>query len=282
MKKTSILLLTTAVLVGCSNNNNKSNTSKKSINRQAQLLERKFNPIIHGDWVNKEYIDKITETNSPEAAAEVSGFITELSIDTTGIKNDSLYAGANYGNHEGGGITTKFKPGKRPSTLRFNGYSDSYDLGYSIKNGDTTLILYYRNADTKHAGKTVYIKSVNKITDVADRTETLDGVNYLINKRLIAGQYVATDSLGAKSDMVFTSGGKVKGLSNFKTYYIQDDFVGPESNLDEIIFELYQKNQVDYAFKIKADTLSIFTTRENADSTELYYNKLVYKLVRSK
>ncbi len=154
-------------------------------------------------------------------------------------------------------------------------------MGYSIKNGDTTLVLYYLNADKK-LEKSVYVKSYNQIDDLADKSDYLDEVDYLINKGLIAGKYSSTDSLGAKSDVIFTDGGKVSGLSEFKTYYIQDDFMGPMGNLDEIIFEMYKKGQKDYAFKLKADTLSIFSTKASVDSTELYYDKLVYKLVRSK
>jgi hypothetical protein len=283
MKRVFTLLLVPVMLAACSGNKKSPSddaTKHKAALGQMQALVQKLKPIIQGGWVNKAYIDKILKTKSPQAASDASGIITAMWIN---FKGDSLEIGANYNNHEGNVIKGKLKPGRRPFVLGFyndNGTDD--ELGYTFKNGDTVLLLYTHDAGTKRVIKTEYVKSLIRSDNFSDKTDYLDEVDYLINRGLIAGKYVNTDTLGAKSDVVFTNGGNVKGLSNFKTYYIQDDFTGPEENLDQIIFELYKKNQVDFAFKIKADTLSIFTTKESADSTELYYNKLVYKLVKSK
>ncbi len=113
MKKILTLFLLVSILAGCSCHH-KSKTLNGA-NSKTQYRMHKFNRIIQGAWVNKEYIDEVLKTRSPQAASGSAGFITALSIDTTNIKGDSLSVGVNLGNHEGTILITKFKlAGNRP------------------------------------------------------------------------------------------------------------------------------------------------------------------------
>jgi len=92
-----------------------------------------------------------------------------------------------------------------------------------------------------------------------------------------------TDSLGVVSKINFDPHEKVKGFFDFKTYHINIDLNSDVmDNLDEIAFDGFTKHYISYSFKIDADTLKIYDTRPNADSTELVLDKLKYKLVRVK
>jgi hypothetical protein len=107
------------------------------------------------------------------------------------------------------------------------------------------------------------------------------GIDYITNKKLITGKYTTTDSTGNRLKVEFNNNGKVSGFLNFKTYYINADFeAGLENNLDEIDFDVNTKKQKTFTFRFNADTLNLYDTYENADSTKLVLGKLKYKLVR--
>jgi hypothetical protein len=54
------------------------------------------------------------------------------------------------------------------------------------------------------------------------------------------------------------------------------------NNLDEIVFYFLGNNNTGYSFKINADTLSLYDTHPNADSTLSILGKRIYKLVKQK
>ena len=242
---------------------------------QSLILLQKFKPIINGVWVKSDYIDKINKTKSPLAAADLAVGITTMAINTDLTKGDSLVVLAGYGNHEGGNAIIKFKSGKTSSTIIFNGE----DLGYSIENGDTVLLVYEKIGDNKKPELVRYIKA--PITGKPD--ELGSGLYELVNKALVAGDYTFADSTGKVSKVNFSMNGKTSGLQDFKTYAIDVDLNnGPMENLDGIGFDVYTKKHVDYTYKIIGDTLNLYSTRVNADSTEDILDKLKYKLIRSK
>lgn len=278
MKNILFVALITTLFLSC-----KSNTKTKSESTAINPAEietgnliRKFKPIIGGSWVKSDYIDKVIKTQSPLVAADLATGLTVLVIDTQSVKGDSLITSAGWGNHEGGNLVLKFTPGKTKRTIKLG----NFDLGYYIRfrNDDTTLVLYDYNPEKNTTTTTRYIKALNK------KTKDLgDGMDYLVNKALIAGKYTATDSSGTQRNVSFTDRGGVSGLLNFLTYNIQNDFNGgPMTNLDEIIFDLYSPQQKRYTFKIARDTLKLYDIYANADSTLAVVGKLKYKLVRRK
>ncbi|MDP9081619.1 MAG: hypothetical protein M3O71_29760 [Bacteroidota bacterium] len=277
MKKKLILLLIISAFIACKSKN--SSTDKDSIinntysNKQSAELIQKFKPIIQGVWVKKDYIDKVVATKSPMTAADLASGLTTMYIETDSLKGDSMKVDAGWNNHEGSDLTLKFKPGKTSETILLG----DFDLGYSIKNGDTSIVLYGYDKEKNEHTTTWYVKAFNKQKNLGD------GMGYLINKGLIAGTYKMTDSIGKSSTVTFTALGKVSGFENLKTYSIQNDLGGePMNNLDNIMFDMDLKTRKDFTFKFNADTLSFYDTKANGDSTELLVDKLRYKFVRQK
>ncbi|WP_259065519.1 hypothetical protein HDF24_01995 [Mucilaginibacter sp. X4EP1] len=285
MKKIYLLLVVVIVFVACKSNEHaskKDSIKTTSVVDHSQKLIKKFKPIIQGVWVKKDYIDEIARTKSPLKAFDKAHHITTMIIEPELVKGDSLLIGVGYGNHEGGNLIVKFSPGHSASSiLAYNpgGRIDSsfYELKYLIKK-ETTLILYTFDQNKKLVDSAEYFR----VFDNQNGKELGYGTDYTVNKILISGNYILTDSLNRTSQITFTNDGNVSGLNNFKTFYISIDFTTPPNNLDEIIFDLYSKKNKSYAFNINADTVNLYNTSQSADSINLIKGKLVYKLVRLK
>ena len=278
MKKILSLVLTAVMLISCKSktklpdNDSAKNTTSSN---QAQELIKKFKPIIQGVWVKADYINKVIETKSPLASAGLATGLTIIYIDTNDIKQDSIVSMAGYGNHDGANVIIKFRPGKKPSTILFN----DGDLSYSIENGDTVLTFPQYNESKKQFILTKYIRILKKLAN-----DDLDfGMHFYINGKLVAGNYRLIDSAENQSNINFSDDGKVTGFLNFKSYIINIDLNSDANdNLDGIYFKTVHKENNNYTFKIIADTLNLYDTNENADSTELVLGKLKYKLVRKR
>ncbi|ASU32091.1 hypothetical protein [Mucilaginibacter xinganensis] len=270
------MLLIITFIAACKSNTKHGNVDSVavgSINSSSQVLISQFKPFIQGVWVKSDYIEKILATKSPLAAQDLASGLTTFNIQTDSIKGDSVKVAAGWNNHEGSELTLKFQQGKTEQTILLG----DFDLGYSIKNGDTTLVLYGYDKDKNEHTTTRYTKALNKQNGLSD------GMDFLINRGLIAGNYTLNNIPGNRGAITFTNDGKVTGLADFKTYALNTDFVaGPENNLDEILFNLYSKAQKSFTFKINKDTLNIFDTRESADSINLIVDKLEYKLIKQK
>jgi hypothetical protein len=222
-------------------------------------------------WVKQDYIEKVIKMQSPIQANDKVIGITTMHFNSATINGDSLIARVSYDNHQAGGVTLKFKNGKNPSAMPFG----ENELGYSIQNGDTTLILYqYYN---KQWVQTRYIKALKQSTG----NDLQEGINYLINKDLIAGTYSFTDSLGKIKDVTFNADGTVAGLLNFKRYFVENSFESKKmNNLDQITFNMFTSEEKPYTFKIDNNTLNLYEIKANADSTLLVRGKLKYQLLR--
>lgn len=279
MKKILFTFLVVSVFISCKSKTNPtvndSLVNNSPTKNQTDELIQKFKPFIQGVWVKADYFNKVIKTKSPLAAADEATGITTMYINTDHIKGDSIVVSAGIDNHEGGNPVLKFQPGKNPSSIIFN----DGELSYSVENGDTVLTLLQFDEAKKLLIKTKYIKALNKQAD----DDIGYGMNYIINKNLISGNYTLTDSLGIKTRVTFNNNGKVSYFPGLKTFFIDTDHGNdPMSNLDNIVFNFNTKNYAFYAFKINADTLNLYDTYANADSTELILGKLKYKLVRQK
>jgi hypothetical protein len=274
MKKTLILLLIITVATGCSStkDHEPGDSAKDAAtdNTQTQLLIKKFKPIVHGYWIRKDYIEKIMQTRSVLAASDLVG-AAEIEINTDEIEGDSLNVRVGD-NHETGNSTLKFIRGKKTSTLVFNGQ----DLSYSTKNGNTTLRLAFGDDTQKGFVFYTYIRAYKKLDkDFADMLE-----EYLGNV-LVAGDYRLIDSVKSTQKVHFDKHGIVNGFIDLDRYFINYDLNSDvNDNLDAIYFKGPNKKQMDFAFKISADTLKLYDTRENADSTSLLIGDLKYQFVR--
>ncbi|WP_183563639.1 hypothetical protein [Mucilaginibacter sp. SP1R1] len=277
MKNSPLLVLILSVFVSCKSNNKQpvqDATATPQTTNNTKLIIEKFKPIIQGVWVKSDYVDKVIKTKSPLAAADETAGMTTMYINTDKIMGDSLVVLAGD-NHEGTEFTLKFKAGKRKATILLG----SGELGYSINNGDTVLTTYI--PDENNSNKLIATNYRRALIKQGDNLGY--GLDYIINKGLIAGNYNSTDSAGNVSKVSFNAEGSVRGFLNFKTYNINIDLNSDVmDNLDEIGFDTDGKNGKSYSFKFNADTLKLYTTKPNADSTTAVLDKLKYKLVRQK
>lgn len=108
-------------------------------------------------------------------------------------------------------------------------------------------------------------------------------LDYFINQGLVTGKYWSTDSTGKKTNVEFLTDGKVKGFAQFVNYSIFNDLnIEPMTNIDEIFFDDGKKARKSYTFKITGDTLRLYSTKPNADSSLLEIEKLRYTLIRQR
>ncbi|MEO6851383.1 MAG: hypothetical protein ABI203_10550 [Mucilaginibacter sp.] len=282
MKNSFYTLLIFSLLISCKSNMKqpaKDTTLVKPINQTEELIE-KFKPIIQGAWVKKDYVEKVITTKSPLAAmTEADDFIL-IYINIKNIKGDSLVV-PDGNTHDGSQITIKFQSGKSPSTIKV---LEGGEIGYSIDKGDT--ILYYSRFDEQKK-KIITTKFVKVLQELPDNDLEF-GLNHAINKAIIAGNYLLTDSLGKVSKVSFNNDGRVSGFSDFSKYHVNFDLNSDAmDNLDEIFFSDEKKIRLNhlngaYSFKFDMDTLSLYSTHSNVDSTELILGKRIYKLQKQK
>lgn len=236
-----------------------------------QKLITKLKPILQGVWVKKDYIDKVISTRSPLLASDKVIGITTMHINSPETRGDSLPVLVTYDNKNPGGVILRFKQGKSKAGMPFG----ENELGYSIKNADTTLVLYqyYQNRWVL----TPYIRALRQSAG----NDLQDGINYLINKNLFAGRYSSTDIQGKKSDITFKDNGEISGFGAFTKYTVESSYDNKVmNNLDEITFNQFSSDEKTFIFKIDANTLNLFEVKPNANSTLLITGKLKYKLVK--
>jgi len=278
MKYIFYSLFTLSLFVSCKSNNN-GTTGADSARKagpadRSQILLSEFKPIIHGVWIKKDYLEKINRTRSVAAADDLKTGITEMCINTDSIHGDSIVLVAGYFNHDSGNVVIRFRPGKDPSSIQFNNGSLKYTIG-----ADTTITISEFDERKKQIVKTTFTRVLNK--QIENNLEY--GMTYAINRGIISGNYMMTDTAGETSKVAFTNDGKVSGFLDFSKYQVAFDLnEGPMDNLDEIYFDTRTKSLKTFSFKIDNDTLGLYTEYPNADSTELILGKRIYKLVKQK
>lgn len=239
--------------------------------QQIYSLIKKFAPFINGMWVKKEYIDKVAQTQSPLAAADQALDLTVMYIDTRKTQGDTLLVASGWGNHDGSDMQLVFRPGKDPATIQFgNG-----ELKYQIVKNDT-LLLWKHTEENNSITTTYFIKSKQY-----KGTQIGEAMDFMVNKVLISGAYTMADTLDTKRTVIFYDDGKVKNFPSFSTYSINIDLNSDAmDNLDGIGFDYRTKHHTAFTYKFIQDTLNIYTTYPNADSTLLEIGELKYKLIK--
>lgn len=227
-----------------------------------------FEPIMHGAWAKSSYVDKVIKTRSPLAATDQAQGITALLFDRNSIQGDSLLVLAGWGNHDSNEILLRFKQGTRDRSLLFG----AGEIQYTVVNKDTLLTIYLPDDKTHDIKATVYKRSPVK------KDELSSGLAYFINKGLVAGNYILKDKPGEIINFLAT--GEISNFLNFTSYSINIDLNSDAmDNLDQMTFD-YATGYKSYSFKVNADTLKLYETRPNADSTLLVLGKLKYTLIR--
>jgi hypothetical protein len=272
MKRIIYLPLILTILISCKGKDDQDGAADNRLNESPDLIHQ-FKPVIYGVWVKKNYIKKLVKSKSPLAAAERVTGITSLYIDTAKLKADSIIVPVSWNNHKGANVALKFQPGKNTTTIMLG----DDELSYSIKRNDTTLIIYHYDDATKETITSKYIRALN--TQPAGDFNY--GMNYMINKGLMAGKYNATDNAGKTYNVTFTEDGKVSGLPGLSTYFVQNDMTGAKQEVDVILFNRGTTNPIVYAFEKTKKTLNLYQTTAKADST-LTMGNVVYKLTSHK
>ena len=103
----------------------------------------------------------------------------------------------------------------------------------------------------------------------------------MVNKTLVSGKYRYIDSSGTKRIVTFNNNGKITGFNAYSTYTINCDFDAddPDREIDDIIFNLYEKGQQGFGYVIKGKELLLYDIK-NPDSTLPSLGKLRYKFSR--
>ena len=167
------------------------------------------------------------------------------------------------------------QPGSLPTNIGEGSFKHNYnELGFEIINSDTSLCIYQYHDKGKPSGKEQYLK--------VPRGEQ-DALQFMVNKELFSGVYQNLSEQGEKREVTFSDDGKICGLDNaYSSYYINTDFIADQDNdIDEMIMDLYGKNQHSFAFVIKADTLFLYNVNET-DVGPSTLGSLKYKLTRIK
>jgi hypothetical protein len=287
MKKLIFSCLILLLIISCKSNTKPTNANSLSATQPLNTTEaliQKFAPIIQGFWVKSDYVTAITHSRSPYASRKSLDGLAAIEIKMDSLKKESVLAGASLNNHEGYQFAVLFKAGHKSNSIEthmpdWNVNTNFYELGYTVNGKDTTLVMYHYNKNNRLLDSVAYTKVLNNYA-----YNYMDyGISYLTNKALISGRYTTTDSTGTALKVEFNDEGKVLGFLEFVKYDINTDFVaGPENDLDQIYFDDYEKNQKQFLFKIKADTLNLYDVNKSADSIHLVWGKLKYKLVRVK
>jgi hypothetical protein len=271
MKYIKTLFYCSIILISCETPTSSADNQGSD---KTEGLKKTFNPIIDGIWVETTYIEDISRTKSPSKSQDSLSSMVELDIETNEITGDSLEVGA-PSIHEGTSFILYFRQGTKETSLPTNivdydTRTNFYEFGYVIMNNDTALVIYHFDKNRKLLDETKYIK-VPKNSEGA--------LQYMVNKTLFSGIYDASDTAGNKMKIRFTNDGSVKGLPNFKRYYVLTDFVAePENKLDEVCFDIQTKNQTCYAYKIIGDTINLYETTENEEDS--LPGSLKYRLVK--
>ena len=280
MKNTFYAFIIICLLFSC-----KSNTKQKaqdtlksqSVDNQSKDLIKKDLSIMQGLWVKKDFINKITKTRSVLTAMDEAFDLITIYIDKDNIKGDSLVAPTGN-SHEGSQITLHLQNGSTPESIKV---FEGGEVGYSFEHGDTILFFTRFDDSNKKPITTKYIKALNTIPKPDGYLGS--GIDYLINKALVSGNYIMTDTTGSSAKVSFTNDGKVSGFLNYSKYGINFDLNSDVmDNLDEISLDGHTKNHASFSYKIIGDTLSLYNTHPNTDSTELILGKRIYKLVKQK
>lgn len=258
-------------------------TTQPALSATAAAKWQRVAPFLRGVWIKTDYLTAIRRTRSALAASTTLSDIVALSIDPRQAAGDSLSIGASLNNHEGASFKAILRQAQQLTSLPitwpdYEQPTNFYELSYLVAAPDTVVLLNKYNQQKR------LLQSVrfSRIPGVPfSETAPSDGLQYFVNRQLLAGTYTATDAKGNKKQVKFTPTGQVEGLDGFRQYYIATDFVVTvENNLDNLIFDLGTKRQQDFVYTISRDTVRLYQAR--VQDPDLLRGPLQYTLVRAR
>lgn len=250
-------------------------------------LARQLSPLVNGVWVKAAYLDALARTRSPQAVARTpaAADITAFALDLSRPQTDSVAFDAILNNHEGGAMQVYLRPGRRAQSLpvSYVDYDDQgsrYELSYGQQAADTILRLDKYDQQNRLRESVAYRRVRFRPSGGAEEPALNQGLERAVRQAVLAGRYAGTDSLGRAVQVQFAPDGRVSGLAAFRTYDVNIDFIGPESNLNTLFFDQYTDRQRTLAYSFRRDTLRLYAVRPDAEHINLQPAKLHYTLVR--
>jgi len=254
------------LILSCKKEANSAQTDADS--SKVTSLKKQFLPVIQGNWVAADYITKLQSTKSPYKAYEELHGLAALVIDGAAVTGDSLIAHVNYNNHEDGTIPLYFKSGKTKNSLTtgykyFDDSSHTYELTYSINKTDTLLVINHYD----ETGKLSSFKKYSRVGNTVTPKNTGWGIENIVNKTLIAGNYIIEGTKPAVK-VSFTADGKVTGFEGLESYVVGTDFATNDPDeLPPTDYIYFKKGGVSestsYTFKILGNTLLLSGSNEH-------------------
>lgn len=267
------LIASLALLASCAND--------KTANADGGDTIANFASIFNGSWVLTDYITAIETTKSPLKSANKLNGIVSLVIDAT-APTDSVNVGASLNNHEGYGFTTYLTTGQKPNSLKTNipDYdtpSNFYELGHETINDQIHLVLYHYTADNSLIDKQLF----TKVTDPHPDGDVAWGIQYIVNEKLFAANYLLIDSTGTATKVTLNSDGTLVGYPAFRSYYVFTDFIATEASFDGMAMNMYEDDSASFALQFNKDTTYLYSTVGDEYGPEpLQLGEIKYKLVR--
>jgi hypothetical protein len=251
MKKISALLLLVGLFYACNNQN-------KPAYKVPDF--RTFDTAVYykGLYVSEGYIKDIKKYKSPRLCQD--SFSQAITIPDSTLKLTCF--GVNF--HEGGGSYVIVKRG------------NLYQLMDAMPNDSTHKI----NIDTLYR-QDIEIISDNEIKIGQEYYGKIKSGN-VIEEILFTGKYQSETG----STVEFTADGKVTGLENYKTYSVMIDYIDEARDVDQVLLGTNAKDQKEFAFKFKHDTLQIYELKcleyykDNHMCGSVDFGKLKYTLVK--
>jgi len=251
--------------------------ANKNIRTQPRDTLRIIKGVLHGRWYSADYIQDVKRTKSPLISARIASSITEIFLDTSLVKGDSLEVHA-QGLHEGGSFMVYFRTGygfQLPVTHEdIPNDSLRMRISFALQGTDTVLTLTTITSTGKLRGMRRFLRAPIGIEHPLD---------YLVNQIVMAGEYLATDRAGKQFDISLDSSGAVRGFHRYSTYQVLLDFGGgPAARMDVICFNLQQKNQRCFSFSTRSDTTILYQDLGEDSKGRQRIGVVQYTLVRRK
>ena len=263
-----------------------------SVISAADSIAQRMRPLLGGAWLNTIYTAYLQRTHSPRQAHGHWGAsgITEVLIDPTSFKRDSMAVALGAANHEGLPLRyVHLRDGKAanswPTTSNAEGIGDDLpelSLRYRIRNADTLLYLDQRNKKTGRVITTAF----QRLRGSSGAGASLQSpplqlpLSRFVNGLNFTGTHSMTDSASHVSSVHFTPDGNVQGLPGHKTYQVNTDFEGPFKELNTVFLDIDKKTQNELAFAINGDTIRLYTVHDDTTTYKRQRGHLRYTLVR--
>src|ERR1700741_1164491 len=199
----------------------------KSESAIADSLKAAMPQQLQGAWVMDDYIAKLDSTLSPRASWETMEGAVAMLMDKHTVNGDSMLGGMNWNNHEGYPFTIYFKMGSEKGTVAtsldmamLDNKKGIVDLGAGMKDDKPQLTLYQYDSNGHLAAKRTFSRILDRQMD----SDVSAGIDHLLNKKFLCGDYSVVDAAGKKINANFLEDGKTKGFDTYKYFHIASDF----------------------------------------------------------